>query len=392
VIRFHHVAWLLASSLGLWVAGTGTPARAADDERAVLDAVSALEAQKDYAAMLERLRAFESEPTADTAFQIAWARYLLALDGKQPQVVDADAVRVAAEWAERARTLGSRAAPNLLYLIHGNGAGLPEDREKALSYLREGVAKGDAGAKSNYAVLLYRGAPGVPRDRDLAGRYLVELAREKVVVPAVQYTLGVMKFRGENGIRKDTKEAMRLIRLAAERGDRDAQRDLGKSFEFGWDGAEDLHQALAWYQRAADAGDGDAQWRIGMAFVNGDERDADPVRAVAWFRRAAASGSTQGMTSLAVMYATGEGVRQDWESARELYEEAAEGGEAHALLNLSGMYLRGEGVDVDPVHGFVLLSRAAQMGDEQAESLRPLVEKELTAEQRTEAERRLKEE
>jgi TPR repeat protein len=55
------------------------------------------------------------------------------------------------------------------------------------------------------------------------------------------------------------------------------------------------------------------------------------------------------------------------------------------------MYLRGEGVAVDPVHGFVLLSRAAQLGDEQAVSLVPMVAKELTAEQIAEARRRLNE-
>jgi len=362
----------------------------AADEKAVLDRVGELESQKDYAAALERLKPFESAPSAAVAFEIAWARYLLAIDGRKPEAVDAGAVKAAAEWAERARALGSVRAPNLLYMIYGNGAGVPEDREKALAYLREGVAKGDSGARSNYAVMLYRGVPGVPRDRALAGKYLVELSREKVVVPSVYYYLGVMHYRGENGMKKDAAEGLRLIRLAADQGDPEAQRDMGKAWEFGWTGKEDLREALAWYQKSADNGDGDSQWRIGMAYVNGDERKADPVQAVEWFRRSAESHNTQGMTSLAVMYATGEGVTQDWERARELYEEAAEGGEAHALLNLAGMYLRGEGVEVDPVHGYVLLSQAAQMGDEQAVSLKPLVAKELTVEQLAEAERRLK--
>jgi TPR repeat protein len=367
------------------------PAFAADDVKSALAEVETLQSQQRYDAILERLKPFESRPTAAVAFQIAWARYLLAIDGHRPGNVDADAMAVAAEWAERARGLGSVEALNLLYLIYNEGAGVPADRTRALAYLRQGVQKGDAGAKANYAVMLYRGAPGVPRDRDLAGRIFRELAAGKVTIPAVYYYLGVMKFRGEGGTKKDPKAAMFLIKLAADRGDREAQRDMGKGCEFGWGGSEDLHQALEWYQKSADNGDGDAQWRIGMAYVNGEERKADPAQAVEWFRRAAESGSTQGMTSLAVMYATGEGVQQDWDRARELYEEAAEGGEAHALLNLSGMYLRGEGVSVDPVHGFVLLSRAAQLGDEQAVSLVPMVAKELTAEQIAEARRRLNE-
>lgn len=361
----------------------------ADDVQAALDAANALEKDKRYDAILERLKPFEAAPTAEVAYRIAWSRYLLAIDGRKPDDVDGAGVGVALEWAERARSLGSIQALNLLYMIHNNGGGMPEDRDRALAYLREGVEKGDAGARSNYAVMLYRGEPGVPRDRALAGKYFVELARGKIVVPAVYYYLGVMRYRGENGFKKDAAEGMRLIRIAAEQGDPEAQRDVAKAYEFGWLGKEDLHEALAWYQKSADNGDGNAQWRIGMAFVNGEERAADPAQAVEWFRRSAESHSTQGMTSLAVMYATGEGVKQDWDRARELYEEAAEGGEAHALLNLSGMYLRGEGVEVDAVHGYVLLSQAARMGDEQAMSLKPMVEKELTAEQLAEAARRL---
>ena len=370
----------------------GAPSGAAESEKAVLEAVGALEKEKRYDEILTRLEPFAAAPSAQVAYEIAWVRYLRAIDGDKPQGIDPGAVTAAAEWAERARGLGSIHAFNLLYLIYGQGAGVPVDRDKALGYLRDGAAKGESGAKTNYAVMLYRGEPGVPRDRALAGKYFVELSREKVVMPSVYYYLGVMRFRGEDGVKLDKAEGMRLIRLAADQGDSEAQRDVGKNYEFGWVGAENLHEALAWYQKAADNGDGDSQWRIGMAFVNGEERKADPAQAVEWFRRSADSHSTQGMTSLAVMYATGEGVKQDWERARELYEEAAEGGEAHALLNLSGMYLRGEGVDVDPVHGFVLLSKAAQMGDEQAVSLKPLVAKELTAEQLAEAEQRLKQE
>ena len=327
---------------------------------------------------------------ANQIYDAANARYHAAIDGKRAEQIDPSAVIAAADGAERARALGSVHAPNLLYLIFSRGAGIPGDPARALAYLREGVARGDDGAKSNYALMLYRGGPGVPRDRDLAVKYLVELNRGKLVVPEVRYYLGVATFRGEGGLRKNAPEAMRLIRLAADQGDADAQRDMGKNFEFGWNGTEDLHRALEWYQLAAERGDGEAQWRIGMAYVNGEERDADAAQAVEWFRKAADSGSTQGMTSLAVMYATGDGVKQDWDRARELYEEAAEGGEAHALLNLSGMYLRGEGVETDPVHGFVLLSQAATGGDAQAQELLPLVQKELTDEQLAEARRRLR--
>jgi TPR repeat protein len=331
-----------------------------------------------------------AEPTPAIAFELASAHLHLALNGKPVADVDVNEIKLAIQWAERARALGNASGTNLLYMIYGKGYGVPVDSPKALGYLREAVDHGDMGAKVNYAIMLYSGSPEVPRDRDLAAKYFLEAAQRENPVTIAVYYLGLIKFKGEAGQPKDQKGGMELIRMAAEQGVSEAQQDVGRSYEHGWAVKPDLEKALGWYQKAADNGEAWSQWRIGMAFVNGEGRKPDPVRAVEHFRLAADAGGVDGMTSLAVMYATGEGVAKDFTRARELYEQAADEGSVHALKNLAGMYLRGEGVEVDLVHAYVLVATAEQRGDPEAIEMRQFVEAEMTPEQIAEARKKLK--
>jgi TPR repeat protein len=343
-----------------------------------------------FAEVVALLAPHAAEPTADIAFELAVAHLSLATVGQPAREIDQNEIKLAIEWAERARALGNAAGTNLLYMIYVQGYGSQPDPPKAIAYLREAVDHGDAGAKLNYAIMLYTGTPEVPRDRDLAAKYFLEIAQREKPVPLAVYFLGLIKFKGEAGQPKDMKGGMELMRAAAEQGVGEAQQDVGRNYESGWTVKPDLKQALKWYQKAADNGEPWSQWRIGMAYVNGEGRRPDPVRAVELFRKAADAGSVDGLTSLAVMYATGEGVTQDFTRARELYEQAIDAGGAHALKNLAGMYARGEGVEVDLVHAYVLVATAEKRGDEEAAKMRETFEWELTPEQLAEAKEKLK--
>jgi TPR repeat protein len=326
------------------------------------------------------------------AFTVAWVHLSAAIEGRKPDTVDKAELALAVQWAGRARTLGSAAASNLLYMIHGNGYGGPVDMPKAIAYLKEAAEKGDPGARTNYAIMLYSGTPDIPRDRALAAKFLVALNQEDKMMPAAYYHLGLLKYTGEGGQKKDEKAGMELIEMAAEGGDGEAQQDTGRNYEYGWTVKPDLGKAIEWYEKAAAAGEGWALWRMGMVYVDGEGRAADSDKAVEYFRKSAEAGSPDGMTSLAVMYATGDGLKQDFAEARRYYEQAADAGSEHALLNLAGMYLRGEGVTVDMVQAYVLASIAEQRGSEQAGPMRRGLEKELSDEQRSEAKRRLADE
>jgi TPR repeat protein len=372
--------------LSLMLCASASLASDIDD---AIERAETLRGEQEYAEALKVLEPFSANPTGQVAFARAWVHLSAAIEARQPDDVDQAELEQAIQWAERARSLGNPAGTNLLYMIYGKGYGVAVDMNKAIGYLKEAAEKGDPGARTNYALMAYRGTPEIPRDHELAAKYFLELSKREPPVAVALYYLGLMQYMGEGGQKKDEKAGMALIERAAEAGHGEAQQDLGRNHEYGWTVKPDLPRAISWYEKAAAQHEGWALWRMGMVYVRGEGRDADSKIAVDYFRKAAEAGNPDGMTSLAVMYATGDGVKQDFDEARRYYEQAADAGSDHALLNLAGMYLRGEGVTVDMVQAYVLASIAEQRGSEQAGPMRRGLEKELSKEQRDEAKRRL---
>ena len=288
--------------------------------------------------------------------------------------------------AERAAAAGSGMALNQLYQIHANGFGVPVDTARARDYLERAVAAGDPAARVNQAISLFEGNAMLPRDRDRACDLLVGLMKEEPSVPFVPYYLGLARGRGECGFEADPAAGLELIAMAARRGVREAERDMGLAYEDGWGVEADLDQALAWYQKAADHGEPAAQWRIGMAYVGGEGRPADPSLAVRWFERSAASGQVDGLTSLAVMYATGDGVAKDVARAYSLYQQATANGGQHAYRNLAYMHLVGEGVGADASQAWLHYRKGVFLGNPEDDRLRGAIESVLTPGQRLAAE------
>src|ERR1035441_8718157 len=66
-----------------------------------------------------------------------------------------------------------------------------------------------------------------------------------------QFNLGIMYARGL-GVEKDIAEAWRLFQLSAAQGNAQAQFRLGVRSAEGWGVQQDFAQASKWYQRAAD--------------------------------------------------------------------------------------------------------------------------------------------
>ena len=76
-----------------------------------------------------------------------------------------------------------------------------------------------------------------------------------------QFNLGVM-FAWGLGVEQDVNEAMRLYHLAADQGNAQAEYRLGYRYAHGWGVQQDFAEASHWYQLAADQGDGAAQTGI----------------------------------------------------------------------------------------------------------------------------------
>ena len=83
------------------------------------------------------------------------------------------------------------------------------------------------------------------------------------------------------------------LRQAAERGDPNAQFELGVRYAEGKGVAPDDKEAARWILKAAEQGHLEAQFNLGLMYADGNGVPLDESKAVEWLRKAAQKGSAQ---------------------------------------------------------------------------------------------------
>ncbi|SVD98861.1 uncharacterized protein METZ01_LOCUS451715, partial [marine metagenome] len=109
-----------------------------------------------------------------------------------------------------------------------------------------------------------------------------------------QASLGLM-FRKGQGVTQDYKEAVKLFRLAAEKGMANAQLNLGMMYSQGEGVEKDYKEAVKFYRLAAEQGDATAQGLLGAAYLRGEGIIQDYIQAHKWFNIAGANGDKLGI-------------------------------------------------------------------------------------------------
>lgn len=220
------------------------------------------------------------------------------------------------------------------------------------------------------------GLPDMPEQEDI-GR-LIKQANEGNV--QAQCVLGNIFYNGE-GVRRNSCEALRWFRKAAEQGYDKAQNILGTLYAIGYEirtpdyaGAlkryrtskrqrngnvevqfyygsynikQDYAEALKWFRKAAGQGCDNAQNNLGILYANGYGVEQDYTEALKWYRKAVEQGNGKAQSNLGDLYRYGHGVEQDYAEALKWYRKAAGQGVAAAWKILGNMYCRGEGVEKD---------------------------------------------
>ena len=181
-----------------------------------------------------------------------------------------------------------------------------------------------------------------------------------------QFNLGLMYHRGE-GIPQDNKEAIKWLRKAAEQGLAEAQYYLGMMYFIGEDIPQDYKETVKWHTKAAEQGNAPAQQSLGFMYCHGAGIPQDYKEAVKWYTKAAEQGNAEAQYNLGVMYYRGEGIPQDYKEAAKWFTKAAEQGTAEAQYYLGFMYLNGEGVAKDYKEAFKWYTKAAEQGDPSAQ-------------------------
>ena len=206
-----------------------------------------------------------------------------------------------------------------------------------------------------------------------------------------QYNLGRIYANGE-GVPRNGVEAVRWFRLGAEQGNADAQNGLGVMYASGRGMPQDDAEAVRWFRLAAAQGDGNAQFRLGGMYKDGKGVPRNYMEAVRWYRLAADQGHGNAMFTLGTIYKGGEGVLRDEAEAVRWDRLAADQGFDLALSNLGFLYFERD--DYVQAYQWFHLYSARLPPDWPAESrtgFRDMVYERLTPEQRTEAQRLVRE-
>ena len=176
--------------------------------------------------------------------------------------------------------------------------------------LRRAADAGDAVAMSNLANCYSVGTGGVGVDLVEAFRWQ-KRAVEVPAPPAAAYFNLAHCYSFGRGTPKNSVEAVRLFKIAAEMGLANAQFNYGLHLQRGDGTPCNPVEAFTWTKRAADAGHAAAQCYVGSALLKGHGVEEDKVSAVVYYRRAANQDNMIAMYNLGLCYRDGDGVPRD---------------------------------------------------------------------------------
>lgn len=179
------------------------------------------------------------------------------------------------------------------------------------------------------------------------------LAAEKGNDEAQRY-LGDLFYYGVSGIEENRPEAAKWQRAVAERGYYRSQYNMGRICETGDGVQKDEKEAARWYRLAAEQSYEFAQKKMGDMYVGGIGVPVDNTEAAKWYVLAIHNGSTEAYKELVKI--------KDVEDAVKWSLSSAEKGDAESMYILGMKYFRGWGVQYDIDKAIELLEAAAELG------------------------------
>ncbi|KAG0324395.1 hypothetical protein BGZ99_001911 [Dissophora globulifera] len=245
-------------------------------------------------------------------------------------------------------------------LFFGDGDGDDVNHVEGVERLLRSASKGHTNAQYHLG-LIYHNGVGVLRDFTKSVKWL-QMAADKGFAPA-QTGLGYIYLRGGFGVPKNCGRAVDLFQAAANQGDINACTLLGTIYFSGDGAAQNNEEAMRWLRVAAERGCAQAQHAIGVAYYSGGmgvERDYAESRR--FFMMAASQGLPKAYTSLGEMYYRGFGAIQDSREALKWWLKAAEEGDMTAQYNLGSLYVFGKGIQNNISKSRMWLKEAAKQG------------------------------
>ena len=185
--------------------------------------------------------------------------------------------------------------------------------------------------------------------------------------PQAQTDLGLLYARGM-GVAEDYAAALQWLQRAAAQNSPRAQDNLGLMYERGYGVPRSYDTALEWYRRAAAKNYAPAEIAVARCYGKGLGVERDLAQRSSWLLRAATHGSPQAQFFLGNIYRRGLDVPQDLPAAAQWYQRAVLQEYTPAELQLGLMYEHGNGVAQDNAQAVRLLRHAAEKGNAPAQN------------------------
>ena len=158
------------------------------------------------------------------------------------------------------------------------------------------------------------------------------------------------------------------VRERANRGDAEAQNNLGLLYDTGQGVPQDYATARGWYEKAAAQGNSSAQQNLGLLYYMGNGVPQHYTVARQWWEKAAAQGNANAQTTLGLLYANGQGVLQDYAKAQQWWKQAAAQGNEWAQNNLGLLYSNGQSMPQDYGNARQWFEQAVAQGNAEAQN------------------------
>ncbi len=141
-------------------------------------------------------------------------------------------------------------------------------------------------------------------------------------------------------------EDFKSLLKKAERGDANAQYEVGFMYLFGGAPKINIKKALEWYEKAASNKHAVAQNELGVIYTGSAYWvKADYNKARECFLKAGALNCGNAFGNLGWMYMKGRGVNVDYKQAFDYFTKGANLGDRDSMMNLGWMYSQGLGVE-----------------------------------------------
>jgi len=188
----------------------------------------------------------------------------------------------AAQWFLKAAQQEHAEAQYILGTMYEKGTGVEQSAQEAFRWFSKAAAQGharalvilDSGKWSAYMPMRVEGGEPLPHQGPR------EIVEEPVIVHEAPAS------HADPAPKAPLSQLDKYL-AKAEKGDVDAQYNLGIMFYHGEGVEKDLDQAILWFHMAADQDDADAQYNLGLMYGKGEGARKDPKKSVEWFKKAA---------------------------------------------------------------------------------------------------------